>query len=303
MTPTRALVFNPAAGGRLRKARVDRLAEALGGAARVELLPTERQGHAAELVADFLGSRPGPVELLALGGDGTLNEVAWGAYLAAAFDRVSVGILPGGTTNVVARSLGVPLAAERAVAAFLGGADRLLDVGTCEVAGAVRPFLLACGAGFDAEVLQEVSSWLKRAIGRHAYTVSALRACRHRAPFAVRWSQEDGGGGEASCASLIVGNAPLYAGKLRLAPGASPDDGALEMALLPSTRLHSLIRAGLVAQWRDLRAAGVRVERALSVEVTQPGIALHVDAELIGCSPARVGILPRALKVRVPFVE
>ena len=307
-TPSlRILVHNPASGGRLSASVVGRVAEILRAEGEVRVLATEGPGHASDLVESALRSRPDELtDVLALGGDGTLNEVLLGAWRAGSFapsgPPVRAGIIPAGSTNVVARSLGLPLNPVRAAASLvLGGATRL-DLGVCRLETGERPFLLACGVGFDAEVARDVSPWLKRCLGRHAYFLSALRATGESDRGVVaEWERADGTRGSREAASVIMGNCTLYAGIVRIDRRASLQDGLLELALLKSTGLLPLIAASITGIARDLRSArGVMVESARSVRVrARRPVPVHVDAEVAGMTPIDVDVLPRALSFRI----
>jgi YegS/Rv2252/BmrU family lipid kinase len=303
------LIHNPASGGRMGADHARRVAEELGrgSGGAVELLATSHPQHAAELAEAVLRERAGAVDVLALGGDGTLNEVLLGADRAGRLDDprgMRLGVVPAGTTNVVARALGLPRDPVRAARSLASGADRAADVGSCVLGqGERRPFLLACGAGFDAEVLHLVGGAVKRHLGRNAYWMTALRHCGDRERGLVAEAElADGGSFRGEAASIVVGCSPRYAGRLRLSRHARLDDGLLELAMLPSTRLLPLLVAGLRAMATDMRgAAGVRVEQVREVRITAAcPVPVHVDAEPIGTVPATVSVLPRAVTLRVP---
>lgn len=303
-----AIVFNPASGRRPGEALARGVAgifAADGHATR--LLPTAAPGHAADIVEALAREMDGAeVDVIALGGDGTLNEVLLGAHRAGALrgarSTLRLAALPGGTTNVVCRSQGLPADPLEAARAIAAGSERLLDVGTCRIHAAKRPFLLACGVGFDAESLLRVSAPMKRLLGRSAYQLAALLATGDRQRGIVAdIERSDGTRESVACASLIAGASELYAGILRLSPTARPDDGLLEVALLSSTRLPALARAAWVAGRRSLEEApGVRVVKAVAVRVSaRIEVPVHVDAEPAGLLPAEIGIQPGVLRMRV----
>lgn len=306
--PLHAIVFNPASGGRPRDALARRVAGVFAGQGHeVALLPTLRPHHATEMVASLLRQRPGEaIDLVALGGDGTLNEVVTGAYrageLIGAASRVRVAPVPAGTTNVVARSLGLPRGALAAAKAMAAGGERLIDVGTCRVHAQKRPFLLACGVGFDAEVLLRVSPLAKRLVGQRAYQLAALLATGHRERgLVVEIEAADGTTRAHECASLIAGASERYAGTLRLTRDARCDDGLLDVVLLDSTRFVPLLRAAWSAGRTAMEdASGVRVVAAKAVRASAAAdVPVHVDAEPFGSLPAEISVLAGALKVRV----
>lgn len=303
-----AIVFNPASGRRPGEALARQVADVFaadGHATR--LLPTQGPGHASDMAEVLLREMgPEPVDLIALGGDGTLNEVLVGASRAGALQgarsSLRLAALPGGTTNVVCRSLGLPGDPLQAARALRAGAERLLDVGTCRVHAQERPFLLACGVGFDAELLLRVSPRMKRLFGQGAYQAAAfLHAGDRRRGLMVEIERADGSRESVACASLVVGASELYAGILRLSREARPDDGLLEVALFSSTRLWPLVRAAWCAGRSSFaEAPGVRVVQALSLRASAlVEVPVHVDAESAGHLPASIGIRPGALRMRV----
>ncbi|HEU4586298.1 MAG TPA: diacylglycerol kinase family protein, partial [Gemmatimonadaceae bacterium] len=124
-----------------------------------DLAPTERPGHAAELAAEHSGAYSA---IYVLGGDGTVMEVLG----ALAYSGVPVGIIPGGTGNLVARSLGIPLDVVRAVNALVRGRTTTMDLG---VTGLGRHFAFSVGAGVDARMIAETDPRFKRTFGTAAY--------------------------------------------------------------------------------------------------------------------------------------
>ena len=304
----RAIVYNPTSGARPSGRLVARVAAMFATEGDVLVLATERPGHAVDLVEELLRGRPGELtDVLALGGDGTLNEVLFGAWRAGAFvpggPPLRAGILPAGSTNVVARSLGIPRDPARAAARLIAGGTTRLDRGVCRGESVERPFLLACGVGYDAEVALDISPRLKRWLGRHAYSLRALGATGDRdRGLVAEWESPDGTRGSHEAASVIIGNCPLYAGVVRLRRNASLEDGLLDLALLPSTGFLPLLSAAITGILSHLASSrGVLVEPARSVRVrASREVAVHVDAEPMGTTPIEADVLPGALTFRIP---
>ena len=151
------LVYNPKAGNRDRRDEMFRTMERLDarGLSLVNL-PTERAGHATELVRKHLAE--GPDVVVVCGGDGTVGEAA----AALVGTATPIAILPGGTTNVVAREYGIGLDMRRAEEIVLSDATRRLTTWT----SAGRTSLIGTGVGFDGRVMTNIVPWLKRAFGR-----------------------------------------------------------------------------------------------------------------------------------------
>jgi diacylglycerol kinase family enzyme len=205
---------------------------ALQGRYDVTAVDTEARAHAIEI-----GREAGSGEydiVVAFGGDGTLNEVANG--LAGA--TVPVSVLPGGSTNVVARTLGIPNDVVDATEHLLGLADDLrprpIDLGV--VNG--RRFVFACGAGLDAAVVRRVDSHpkLKARAGEWYFTWSAVSAFYRRYlrdPVRIRLEVD---GQEAEGITAIAQNSDPYTyfrdHPVRVCGGAALDNGTLSLAVL-----------------------------------------------------------------------
>ena len=138
---------------------------------------TERAGHAGE-IGVAVGQRSDIV--FTLGGDGTAMEVAG----SLAGSGVPIGVLPGGTGNLLARALGIPRDVTRAVPALLGGDVRAIDLGV--VLG--HRFAVAAGVGIDAAMVAETPQWMKKRLGVLAYTIIATRAALRAVIFRDRKS-------------------------------------------------------------------------------------------------------------------
>lgn len=167
--------------------------------------------------------------VMACGGDGTVRSVAE----ALAGTGVAMGLLPAGTGNLLARTLGTPLEMAAAAKVALTGDDRAIDIGRVRVDGEPdeRVFLVMAGTGFDAEVMGSTPEALKARVGPMAYVVSGLRAMRgRRTRVTIRFD-----GGEElrrRTRTVLVGNSGTLLGGLVLMPEAEVDDGVLDIVNL-----------------------------------------------------------------------
>ncbi|MFD8621136.1 diacylglycerol kinase family protein [Streptomyces sp. NPDC059513] len=209
---------------------------------------TERDtggGQAADAV------RGGAGLVVACGGDGTIRAVAD----ALAGTGVALAVVPCGTGNLLARSLGLPLAPADALAAGLTGERRALDLGAISGDGIARThFTAMAGAGLDATVMESTSDRAKSALGWPAYVLAGLgqlRAPRLRLAVAL-----DGGPALHRTARLVlVANIGTVQGGTALVPGARPDDGLLDLALFDPRGVGGWLRAAGVLL-RGSRPAG-----------------------------------------------
>jgi YegS/Rv2252/BmrU family lipid kinase len=296
------LIVNPAAR---RAARAEARAAAAFARAGVacEVRRTARPGHAAELAA----ARGDADAVFVLGGDGTAMEVVG----ALAGTGVPVGIVPGGTGNLVARVLGIPLDPARAVAALLAGAPALVDLGLVRAgaAGAAggapgpwRHFAFSAGVGIDAHMIERTPAAWKRRVGVLAYAAAAARATLSGRTFAARVSV-DGWEWSGDAATVMVANFGAVLGdRLPLGPGIRADDGLLDLCVLaPRSRVDALRALARLAR-RDFRPDPALVYRAgvrFRVE-TAPARPAQADGELIGATPLEVEAVPRAATLLLP---
>jgi diacylglycerol kinase (ATP) len=292
------VVFNPAARG--DKARYFRQHLANLGADCV-LQPTKAPGAGRILAAEAV--RDGFSCIVAAGGDGTLNEVLNGiADERGAFDHVSLGVLPLGTSNVFARELGLPLRWDLAWDIIRQGNERRIDlvqaVFETPDGGRARHFVQLAGAGLDARAVELVNWEWKKQAGFFAYVTAALRALREPQSQITLQTATGTSTGEL----VLIGNGQRYGGPFRLFPQASLEDGQLDAHVYRRADLRLAFiclvglctgRLGQVGQPHRIRAASLR----LTASVRTP---LQVDGELVGYLPARLDVCPAALRVVVP---
>lgn len=311
------LIYNPAAGRRRQAALVGRLVPALAeGGWKPEPAATAGPGDAGRLAGEAAGA--GAEAVFVLGGDGTVREAAAGLLdrLRRGLPAPPLGILPGGTTNVLAHALGVPpspLAAARRLhrpgaaseaagaeppaAAGGGTAVRRLDVGLC----GTTPFLMMVSGGLDAHLLGRLDPALKARWGRAGIFAQGLTEWwRYRYP-ALAVSAD--GGPPVAAAFAAVCNIPYYGGRFALAPAARWDDRRLDLVLQPAAgRLPTLRFALALAGGGDLARAGIGAAPVGEAVIDGPeGACLQVDGDL--CAeplPARVRLAAETLPVLVP---
>ena len=205
---------------------------ALQGRYDVEAVSTEAQNHATEIGREAIDG--GYDIVVAFGGDGTLNEVANGL----AGTDIPVSVLPGGSTNVVARTLGIPNDVVDATEHLLGCADRFeprpIDLGIANG----RRFVFACGAGLDATAAEQVDSHprLKHRFGPYFYTWAAVRGFYGRYlrdPVRMRVECE---AGESEGVTAICQNSDPFTyfrgTEVRVCEGVAIDSGTLSLAVL-----------------------------------------------------------------------
>jgi diacylglycerol kinase (ATP) len=243
-------------------------------------------------------ARSGADLVVAIGGDGTLNEALNGVMTVPEEHRPALAFVPGGTANILARALGIPRSIAGIGSVLRAGAQRVIDVG--RVNG--RYFATIAAAGFDAEVVAGTQG-LRRWIGSKPAHVAQIVATllRYRAPTAR--IRIDAAERVIPLTFLAAANTEWYGGGLHLAPGARPDDGQL-LVIYGTDLSRSQLLAVLAGTFtgRHLRHPRVTHQSATlaTVESDHP-IALHADGEWLGRWPSiRFEIVPRAVHILVP---
>ncbi|MEO3814148.1 diacylglycerol kinase family protein [Sphaerisporangium sp. B11E5] len=249
-----------------------------------------------EILEEALGLQP---DLLVVGGgDGSLSE----AVKHVAHRDVALGVLPLGTTNNFARSLGLPLDLARAVKVFGLGKVADIDLG---MAGDT-PFANLASFGVSVEVAGTVKPWLKRLLGRAAYPLTALAALPRHRPFRA-YVTVDGRRHELLTHQLNIANG-RYHGGWQIARDISIDNRRLVAYQLGSGRKLRLLAETLVrattGRWRSL-AGGPFVTGAEMLIETDPPMPADVDGEVRLSTPLTIRTEPNGLRVMVPagFVD
>jgi YegS/Rv2252/BmrU family lipid kinase len=295
------LVVNPAARRAARDEACAVRAFAAAGV-RCTVARTTHAGHAAELAADAHAGPAAPDAVFTLGGDGTAMEVVG----ALAGTGRPVGIVPGGTGNLVARTLGIPLHPERAVAALLAGALAEVDLGLVRAGdGPPRHFAFAAGVGIDARMIERTPARWKRRLGVLAYALTAARAVLAHECFPVRVTVDGEELRRDVSAVMVVNFGAVLGDLIHFGPGIHHDDGRLDCCLFSPTSLPDAVRALWRLLRKDFREDGALVYRAgrsFRVETDVPRVA-QADGELLGRTPLDVRVLPRAATLLVPRAE
>lgn len=285
-------IFNPQSGHNARNPYLLEHARTFvarhGLAASIVL--TERPRHATALAREAVAD--GCKLVVAIGGDGTLNEVAAGLIDTDA----ALGLVPCGSGNGLGRHLGIPDPGQGAFRNLLHGHIRIIDTGS--VNG--LPFFNLMGIGFDAEISARFNRLTRR--GLPAYVATVLRAWWGYRP--LRCSIQSAGDAVSTEAFLLtIANSDQYGNDCYIAPGARVDDGELDLVVL--RRVH-LLNAGLLAArlFRQTLRPGPNVIRLrgsrFEILRPEPG-PIHTDGE-VHHAKARleVEVRPKSLRVIVP---
>ncbi len=225
----------------------------------------------------------------AVGGDGTLSEVAAGLVDAG----TPMGLIPAGTGNDLCRSLGIPRDPAVAARLLLEGEPRPIDLWRAND----RSFLNAAGIGLDADVAYYVNQG-GRLRGMPAYLAALVRALRAFRPLALT-IHGDGRRFEGSVMLAALANAPCYGGGIPIAPGAAPDDGLLDVVVVQSmSRLALALQFPRLLRGAHLTHPRVTAFRAAAVQIDgDPAARISLDGELGVRLPLTVTRHPRPVMV------
>ena len=297
---TRALLIANPAAARTARGAVSSVANTLRSTGwEVEVLATEGPGHAREL-AEY-GVAQGVDVVVVQGGDGTTMQAA----AALVGTSVALGVIPGGTGNLLAGNLRIPASPVRAARALLTARPRLFDLGLMERARGRQYFAVACGAGYDARVMAGTMAEHKRRWGMVAYAATTLRLIAE-----IRSTQHlitiDGAEYQAHAAMVLVANCgEVIPPFVRLGKGINPSDGLLDVVVVRADNLSESVRAvwhllrlNPRAQNRDTFVAYAQ-GREVRVE-SEPVQPVQLDGEPGGETPFTVTVVPGAIRIMTP---
>ncbi|MEM7526535.1 MAG: lipid kinase [Pseudomonadota bacterium] len=266
---------------RLEKAGVEVVVETSGS-------PGETRGDIAR--------RAGEVDAVMVGGgDGTLNAAAQGIVDTG----LPLAILPMGTANDLARTLGIPEDPERAADIVLAGHRRRIDLGYVND----HPFFNVASIGLSVELADALNPRLKRRWGKLSYALAGLKVVTRTRPFRA-WiaREEDGPWSQARSYQIAIGNGRHYGGGIVVEEEARIDDATLDLYSLEPRgvwRLALMIgafRRGRHGLWQEVRT---KKGDAFLIRTARPR-RVNADGEIIGTTPASFRVAPGAVEVFAP---
>ncbi|HEX8680451.1 MAG TPA: diacylglycerol kinase family protein [Chthoniobacterales bacterium] len=283
-----AIILNPAARGERARQLQDRVAALTKGGAIVRA--TARSGDAECLARAAV--KEGYRNVVAAGGDGTVNEVVNGIAGTGA----ALGLLPLGTMNVFATELGLPTG-------DLAGCWELIREGKTRQIDLPRAngknFVQLAGVGFDAQVVKETSRAFKRNFGPLSYLISAAQISA-RTPPCLRIEAQEANAEEGSF--VLIGNGRLYGGPFPFFKQAVIDDGLFDVLVFKRLGYIDMIRYMQDVILRpQITSPEVEYFQTTWLRVTSDtAVPVEVDGELIGNCPVEFHIRSRGLRVIAP---
>jgi len=287
---TTLIVVNPSSGGS-KDLPLDDLVTTAGPGASV-VSPRSPRSFRAEVTAAARGAD----RVVVAGGDGTFNN-ALNAF-DNRLDSIRWGLIPAGTGNDLARTLGLPEDPMSALEVALGDRTIEIDVGIARGQGIERLFINACMGGFPVRVDQKTNEEMKERFGPFAFWIAGARAAGRleRTRVAVNGRELE------DCVAVGVGNGKTAGGGIEVFPQADPSDGVLDACAVAIPRPASA--AKLIP--RLLRGSHegideVATERASTVVVeSDPPIELNVDGDLVGLKTPVTFEVASRLTIAVP---
>ena len=282
------LIANPIAGkGRALAAALQ--VQAHNPQALIELYQTKAAGDATQRTA--LAVAEGYECVVAVGGDGTVNEVAQ----ALVHTEVALGIVPVGSGNGLARHLGYPMQPVQAFAHILQAQPRRIDYGL--VNG--KPFFTTFGVGFDGLVAQAFAE-RRGSRGLMRYVALALSLYRRYVPFEAQFLYEDEQLAEKHIFSIVFGNANQFGNNFYICPDASLTDGLLDMTLIKRQSILNTLQLMLkILQRHSFKELATERKIIQSTILCSSKIPYHLDGEFAGMEQAfEVKAVPDGLVVK-----
>jgi len=231
--------------------------------------------------------------IILAGGDGTMNVAA---EALVELGR-PLGIIPTGTGNDLARTLGIPTEPHEAMGVIVGGHRHAIDVGRVNH----KLFFNVASIGLSAELSRYHSDERKRRLWLFAYVLSLIDAYRSTRPFRALL-RCDGETQQLRAMQISIGNGRHYGGGMTIHEGATIDDQRFDVyALRPLGlwRLMMLFPALRRGRLEKLDEVLVRAAREIELSTRRP-MPINTDGEITTTTPARFTILPRAIEVFVP---
>jgi diacylglycerol kinase (ATP) len=297
---TRALVITNPAAARTDPIAVEVVMATLRSAGwDAQVLATGGHGDAGRLAAYAVQEK---MDVCAVfGGDGTTMQAA----AALVGSDVTLGLIPGGTGNLLAGNLRIPLNPARAARVLVTGVPRRIDLGRLDRDTGSDYFAVACGAGYDAVIMGRTQSVHKRRWGMLAYVATTIRFIGE-----IRSREHhitvDGVEYEAHASMVVVANCgEIFPPLIKLRTGIEPDDGLLDVLVVRANGFGDSVRA----VWDLLREGhggdafvGYARGRVIRVE-THPVQPMQLDGDSSGFTPFTATCVPGAIRIMTAAPE
>jgi diacylglycerol kinase (ATP) len=264
---------------------------------------TEGKGHGIELAKAAAGE--GYRYLVAVGGDGTVHEVANGILQTPDAALTSLGVICTGTGSDLSRSIGIPHNYDKACSSLTSSRRLIIDVGSVEYMDKGRRlqryFVNSAGIGIDATVVAATEKLPKYFGGTLPYLVGLVRSFIGYHNKQVTFRIGSGTVEKARILSMVIANGKYFGGGMQIAPGAKLDDNLFDIVIIKDFSKLELVRnISKVYKGTHLSHPKIRLEKdtCITIESTQQFL-LHADGEILGEGPVAFTLLPHALSLVV----
>jgi len=306
-----SVIFNPKAGTRDLHKQIQEAGSYLQNQGwRIRWCKTTHAGHAMQLAREIADQ--GDDVAIAVGGDGTINEVMNGLVGS----ETAIGILPTGTGNVFAIEMQIPTPGplslgqhplKKAAEALISGQMRQIDIAKATFGDSTtRYYLLWAGIGLDAAIsyafeVDKSHRPERKVLGMYAWLLTGLSVLRDFRGQQM-WIKTDHEEIDGKMILTTVSNSQLYGRFWRLSPEAKLDDGLLDVVAMAGYSLRSSIKHVILATLgRHTKNPDVHIFRTRRIKIeSQVPIPVHLDAENVGFTPVEIQIVPQAIKIILP---
>lgn len=301
------IIANPNSGGGKTRRDWAKIAQLLDKhELPYEYIFTTSKGHAIELVKSAITE--GYRRFVAIGGDGTINEVVNGLFMQQeiAYDELSFGVIPVGTGSDWIKMYQIPVGYESAVQLLVRGHETRQDVGLCSYQDQgeqkQRYFVNVAGMAYDAVVVKNTNHISKSGIsGQLFYLLGTLNSL-HRFKYLTMEIEGDDFTYNGDVFCLNIGICKYSGGGMQLVPLSIPDDGLFDISVYERMNklriVKNLRRMYDGSAYEHKKTLHFRAKK-LTIK-SEPASLTEVDGELLGTTPVTFEILPRALKIIVP---
>ncbi|MFB6467622.1 diacylglycerol/lipid kinase family protein [Cytobacillus sp. Hz8] len=267
---------------------------------------SQYRGHVKEIAASLFKGRTETLNIVVIGGDGTLNEAI---NSISNEERVRLGFIPGGSGNDFSRGFGIPknpLKALETIIDSLPAKGRQVDVGFIVNENEEKIFFINnMGVGFDALICKEaevsrVKKWLNRvSLGNFVYAIILLRSLFTFQCTKVQITIDGIVHEFHSTWFVTIANQPYYGGGMKISPDANASDGLLNITIVHDLSKLKLLLVSISVFWGGhVRFKEVHsfVGREISIQTASP-LLIHVDGELAGSTPVKVKVRQKAIPI------
>lgn len=301
--PHAKVIVNPVAGAYATRRKWPRISRQLvESGLSFDHQYTECVGHATEIAREAAGD--GYRYLVAVGGDGTVNEVVNGILSSAGASTATLGVVNTGTGSDFARSIGIPRHYAGACSSLVNGQTSLIDVGVVEYQSqgqSLRRFFVnAAGIGFDAAAARTTERMPKFFNGTIPYLAGLFRTLisyQNKSVVITIGDQVE----TARILSVVIANGGYFGGGMHVAPEANLADNQLDVVVFGDLGKFDLIRSlPMIYRGTHGRHPKVRIGKATRITIeSAEHFLVQADGELLGEGPASFWLMPAMLKVVV----